>query len=246
MTIRKYLNSVNAPIDIFEFMDDCLAFKEKSKSLDGFAFDYNTDINSVKLYLKTYPSNLGALSNFIRKFSSNDEFERMYYSATSKLFRSKKQKSLNGLNFSLKYHLATRRLTKCIYFSTSNTSSLCISNNLKTRKYSYIYNKPLLRLINKSFGIPKNKEAIELSFRKNSVDATVYPKLHHKNIHLSKNYCQDLLLDLDSSNFFYQHSRLINNYNIGSTSFITKGYKFAGKQEKIYFGTFDWKNSAFL
>ena len=247
MKIRDYLAETDQAKKLISFADASLLFKENCKCLDGFAFDFDEKINAIKLYIKLYKYKLIDLEDFINKFSENNRFKKLYYSNVAKIFKGYNQKSLRGINLSIKYNLHTDSIIKSIYFSTNNKTSICISDNLSIRKYHYIYNKPLIKLINKvlKLNIPNHNEALELSARRESIDATVYPRLRHEDLLYSSQYCSNLKFLLKNSSFEKTQNNIISQFKEDINSFVTKGYKNSSKQEKIYFGHFDWKSSIF-
>ena len=93
--------------------------------------------------------------------------------------------------------------------------------------------------------IPNHNEALELSARRESIDATVYPRLRHADLLYSSQYCSNLKFLLKNSSFEKTQNNIISQFKEDINSFVTKGYKNLSKQEKIYFGHFDWKSSIF-
>lgn len=251
MNLREYLALRRSPDSLLDFMDFSTSLKSNFKTLDGYAFDFNSSINSVKLYYKTYNRERIFDSVFFKWFSKNGSLGRKLKQdyTTPK----KKVNGLSGLNFAIKYNFESKQLTKSIYFSDNKNSSLVIqesNNNILYNKYYYIYNELLIKLINKSFHLkmPPHKEGIELSFRGKAVHCTVFPKINHKkfDIKQSEIYCQRISRELLIGDpHTGQDSAIDIHSNTNNSSLITKGYTSKDKFKKIYFGCFDWEKSSF-
>lgn len=253
MNIRQYLIDQKVPQEVFRFADFSQELKQKYKCIDGYGFDFDDDIKSIKLYHKIYTQQSLENTNFFRWFFEQDIF---YYAFTS-FFKKRKlntaNQSLNGLNFAVKYNLKTKKLTRSVYFSTSKHKCLVINyseGKFTTNIYYYIYNKTIINCINKIFklNMPKHNEAIELSFRGLSPHCTIYPKIDHNNSTLkdSFEYCQKLMPALlKPESHAGQNQALAIHLSDINSSFTTKGYSKNDEMQKIYFVCFDWEKSIF-
>lgn len=251
MNLREYLALRQSPNSLFDFMNFSKSLKSNFKTLDGYAFDFNSSINSVKLYYKTYNREQIFDSYFFKWFTKNSslggELKKNYNTPNKKL------NGLSGLNFAIKYNFNNKRLIKSIYFSDNKNSSLVIhesNNHILYNKYYYIYNELLIKLINKLFCLkmPRHKEGIELSFRDKTAHCTVFPKINHKkfDIKQSETYCQAISNKLlMNDRHIGQKSAFEIHLNTSNSSLITKGYTAKDKFKKIYFGCFDWEKSVF-
>lgn len=251
MNLRQYLMSRKVPDSLFRFMDFSQSLKSEFKTLDGYAFDFDATINSVKLYYKIYNQQEIFNSNFFLWFTQNNllsyNLKQHYHPA------SKNTNALSGLNLAIKYNFYTKQLVQSIYFSDKKNSSFVIhnsNNKIFYNKYYYTYNSLLIKFINKFFDLkmPKHKEGIELSFRDKEAHCTVFPNINHKkfNIKESQTYCQNasnkLLL---SDSHIGQNPAICVHMETNNSSLITKGYTSKDQFQKIYFGCFDWKKSVF-
>lgn len=253
MNIRKYLINQKVPQEVLRFADFSRELKQKYKCIDGYGFDFDENIKSIKLYHKIYTQKSLETTNFFRWFFEQDAF----YYAFSSFFKKRKldtfNQSLNGLNFAIKYNLKTKKTTRSVYFSTSKRKCLVINysqGKFTTNTYYYIYNKAIINCLNKIFKLdmPKHNEAIELSFRGLFPHCTIYPKIDHKNSTLkdSFKYCQKLMPALlKSKTHAGQNQALSIHRDSSNSSFTTKGYSKNNTMQKIYFVCFDWEKSIF-
>lgn len=254
MNIRQYLIHCKASTDLSRFADFSRQLKTKYKTLDGYAFDFDDqDISSIKFYYKIYTKKDIYDSNFARWFFENDMF---YYAFAGHFNKDRlivNSKSLVGLNFAIKYNTQTKQVIRSVYFQYSNKSSLvihCDGVNVWTNKYHYLYNRFLIKFINKLFklNMPDHNEAIELSFRGKNIHTTIYPRFNRQSLDLqdSKLYCQKVMPKL-----LRPEAPLGQNLALGihcydkNSHFVTKGYTSNNEIQKIYFGCFDWKKSIF-
>jgi hypothetical protein len=253
MNIRKYLINQKVPQEVLRFADFSRELKQKYKCIDGYGFDFDENIKSIKLYHKIYTQKSLETTNFFRWFFEQDAF----YYAFSSFFKKRKldafNQSLNGLNFAIKYNLKTKKTTRSVYFSTSKRKCLVINysqGKFTTNTYYYIYNKAIINCLNKIFKLdmPKHNEAIELSFRGLFPHCTIYPKIDHKNSTLkdSFKYCQKLMPALLKPKAHVgQNQALSIHRDSSNSSFTTKGYSKNNTMQKIYFVCFDWEKSIF-
>jgi hypothetical protein len=254
MNIRQYLIHHKAPTDLARFADFGKQLKQQYKTFDGYAFDFNCHgIESIKFYYKIYTNQNIWHSDFANWFYNND----MFYYASVALHDSRqvylKHKSLKALNFAIKYNLNTKKLSRAFYFKLGNKSSMvinCDGVNTSTTKYYYIYNRLLIKSINKIFNLnmPPHDEAIEFSKRKQSVHAAVFPRFdsNKPNLQDSKLHCQKLMQKLlCAAAPLGQNEALAIHCHDPYSDFITKGYSSDNKMQKIYFGCFDWEKSIF-
>lgn len=253
MNIRKYLINQKVPQEVLRFADFSRELKQKYKCIDGYGFDFDENIKSIKLYHKIYTQKSLETTNFFRWFFEQDAF----YYAFSSFFKKRKldtfNQSLNGLNFAIKYNLKTKKTTRSVYFSTSKRKCLVINysqGKFTTNTYYYIYNKAIINCLNKIFKLdmPKHNEAIELSFRGLFPHCTIYPKIDHKNSTLkdSFKYCQKLMPTLLKPKAHAgQNQALSIHRDSSNSSFTTKGYSKNNTMQKIYFVCFDWEKSIF-
>lgn len=251
MNLRQYLMDRKPPDSLFRFMDFSQDLKSNFKVLDGYAFDFSEEINSVKLYYKTYNKEQIFDSNFFLWFTENNLLSynlKQNYQPTQKDVNG-----LAGLNFAVKYNFNNKQLSKSIYFSNSKNSSLVMhetDNIISYNKYYYTYNSLLIKFINKFFAIkmPRHKEGLELSFRGKDTHCTVFPRINHRKLTIkqSEAYCQNVALKLlmDESHAG-QNPAICVHLATNNSSIITKGYTANDEFQKIYFGCFDWKKSVF-
>lgn len=251
MNLRQYLMSRKAPNPLFRFMDFSQSLKSEFKTLDGYAFDFDSTINAVKLYYKIYNEQQIFNSNFFLWFTQNNflsySLKQHYHLA------NKNTHALSGLNFAIKYNFYTKQLVQSIYFSDKKNSSFVIHNSndiISYNKYHYTYNLLLIKFINKffNFNMPKHKEGLELSFRGKEAHCTVFPNINHKkfNIKESQTYCQNVSNKLLLPNSHTgQNAAICVHMKTNNSSLITKGYTSKDQFQKIYFGCFDWKKSVF-
>lgn len=254
MNIRQYLIHHKASTDLSRFADFSRQLKTKYKTLDGYAFDFDEkDISSIKFYYKIYTKKDIYDCNFSRWFFNNDMFYYTFAGYFNKDRLALNGKSLSGLNFAIKYNTKTKQIVRSVYFQYSNKSSLvihCNGVNVWINKYYYIYNRLIIKCINKLFklNMPNHNEAIEVSFRRGSIHASIYPRFNRQSLDLqgSKLYCQKIMPKLLSPK-----APLGQNFALGihcydkNSDFITKGYTSNNAMQKIYFGCFDWKQSIF-
>ena len=71
MNLREYLSLRQSPDSLLDFMDFSTSLKSNFKTLDGYAFDFDSLINSVKLYYKTYNREQIFDSVFFKWFTKN-------------------------------------------------------------------------------------------------------------------------------------------------------------------------------
>lgn len=254
MNIRQYLIHHKVPADLARFADFGSHLKQQYKTFDGYAFDFDDkEIQSIKFYYKIYTKQNIWQSDFVNWFINNDNF---YYACTG-LYNSNqintKHQSLEALNFAIKYNLNTKKLTRAFYFKLGNKSSIvinCDGVDMKKTKYYYIYNRLLIKSINKIFNLnmPPHNEALEFSLRMKGAHATVFPLFDRNkpNLQDSKRYCQTLMQRLlTPSAPRGQNEALAIHCHDPYSDFITKAYTSDDAMQKIYFGCFDWKKSIF-
>lgn len=254
MNIRQYLIEQKAPLEMSRFADFSRQLKDQYKTLDGYAFDYNaSDVCAIKFYYKIYTKNTDFESNFFKWFFEND----MFYYAFVGYFHPRclelPNRGLTGINFAIKYNLVSKRTIRSVYFRIANNASLVIHSdgvNTWTNNYYYVYNRFLIKYINKLFklNMPKHREAIEISVRDKNLHACIFPRFKRNSLelHEAQKYCLDLMphLIIDNSLPAQNIPLTIHCHDINS-SFITKGYTTKNNMQKIYFGCFDYKKSIF-
>tara|TARA_R110001592_G_scaffold350736_2_gene647128 strand:+ start:3757 stop:4518 length:762 start_codon:yes stop_codon:yes gene_type:complete len=251
MNIKQYLSAIGEPRVLREFCSFYPELKLEYKTLDGYAFDFNESITSVKLYYKIYTRKNIFDSSFFDWFSSSNltKGKLQKYSGDKETAKN----SIKGFNFAVKYNLDSKNVSKSFYFGDKYNSSLVISESLSKiyqNRYYYIYNNLAIRLINKLLNLkmPNHKEAIELSFRKSSVHCSVFPKINKKNLNINdaKRYCENqtknLLLESSLSG---QSEALSIHCDTKNSTLITKGYSSGNNLQKLYFGCFDWESSIY-
>ena len=254
MNIRQYLIEQKAPLEMSRFADFSRQLKDQYKTLDGYAFDYNAlDVSAIKFYYKIYTKNTDFESNFFKWFFEND----MFYYTFAAYFHPRclelPNRGLTGINFAIKYNLASKQTIRSVYFRIANNASLVIHSdgvNTWTNNYYYVYNRFLIKCINKLFklNMPKHREAIEISVRDKNLHACIFPRFKRNSLELNEaqKYCLDLMpnLIMDNSLPAQNIPLTIHCHDINS-SFITKGYTTKNNMQKIYFGCFDYKKSIF-
>jgi hypothetical protein len=254
MNIRQYLIHRKASTDLSRFADFSSHLKQQYKTLDGYAFDFDEeDILSIKFYYKIYTKKDIYDCNFSHWFFNNDLFHYAFMGYFNADDSQENHQSLTGLNFSIKYNINTKRVVRSVYFKCANKSSLvihCDGVNVWINKYYYIYNRFIIKCINKLFklNMPDHNEAIEFSIRNKSIHCSIYPLVNrsNKDIKESKNYCQKLMKSLLLPQAPEGQNEALGIHCFDSNSdFITKGYTSNNLHQKIYFGCFDWKNSIF-
>lgn len=254
MNIRQYLIETKAPPEMSRFADFSWQLKEQHKTLDGYAFDFDAlDVRAIKFYYKIYTKNTDFGSNFFRWFFENDMFYYAFKGYFNNRFLGTANRGLTGINFAIKYNLVSKRTIRSVYFSITRNASLVIHNdgvNTWTNNYFYMYNRFMIKCINKLFklNMPKHREAIEISTRDKSLHATIFPRFKRNSLDLieSQKYCLDLMPNLISDNSLpAQNIPLAIHFHDLNSSFITKGYSTKNKMQKIYFGCFDYKKSIF-
>lgn len=251
MNIKEYLLTKRCPSSLLDFANFSNQLKKEFKTLDGYAFDFDDSIKSVKLYFKIYTRKQIFNSDFFQWFAGDNHLGYNFRKSYKKSRDNKN--SLSALNFAIKYNLNSRKIIKSIYFGDKPNASLVISESNKkvySNRYYYIYNSLLIKLINRllKLNMPPHKQAIELSIRGKSAHCSVFPKLNREklNIKESKSYCQKHIHPLLESNFLAgQNLALSVDLNTENSSLITKGYTLNNQFQKIYFGCFDWDKSVF-
>jgi hypothetical protein len=254
MNIRQYLIDIKAPLEMSRFADFSVQLKNKFRTLDGYAFNYDKyDVRSVKFYYKIYTKSNNFDANFFNWYFNND----MFYYAFKGYFNSKSLDlsggTLTGINFSIKYDTLSKKMVRSIYFQCSRNSCLVIHNNAVNTwisKYYYMHNRLLIHSINKIFklNMPKHRESIEISTRGTELHASIFPRFDRASLTLdeSKSYCAKLMPNLISDNSLpAQNIPLAIHCYDDNSSFITKGYTSNNTMQKIYFGCFDWQKSIF-
>lgn len=251
MNIKQYLSAIDEPKALREFCSFSPELKSEYKTLDGYAFDFNESITSVKLYYKIYTRKNIFNSSFFDWFSSSS----LTKDNLQKHLGGKEtaKNSIKGFNFAVKYNLDSKNIVKSFYFGDKYNSSLVMSESLSKiyqNRYYYVYNNLVIRLINKLLNLkmPNHKEAIELSFRKNVAHCSVFPKINKKNPNIAdaKRYCENQTKNLLSENSLSgQPEALSIHCSTKNSTLITKGYTSGNNLQKLYFGCFDWKNSIY-
>ena len=254
MNIRKYLIEQKVPLEMSRFADFSRQLKQQYKTLDGYAFDFDSlDVRAVKLYYKIYTKNTDFNSNFFQWFFENDMFYYFFGGHFHPRYLELPNRGLTGINFAMKYNFVSQKTIRSVYFPIARSTSLVIHNdgvNTWTNNYSYLYNRFMIKCINKLFklNMPKHREAIEISTRNKSLHTTIFPRFNRNSLDLSdaKTYCLSLMPNLISDNSLpAQNIPLAIHCSDSNSSFITKGYSTKNKMQKIYFGCFDWKKSIF-
>lgn len=254
MNIRKYLIEQKASLDMSRFADFSDQLKNQHRTLDGYAFDFDeSDVCTVKFYYKIYTKNTDFDNNFFEWFFENDMFYYAFLGYFHPRHLELNHRGLTGINFAIKYNLVSKKTIRSVYFSISRNTSLVIHNdgvNTWTNNYSYLYNRLIIRCINKLFklNMPKHREAVEISTRGKFLHATIFPRFKRNSLDLveSKKYCLNLMPHLISDNSLpAQNIPLAIHCSDPNSSFITKGYSTKNKMQKIYFGCFDYKKSIF-
>lgn len=254
MNIRKYLIEQKASLDMSRFADFSDQLKNQYRTLDGYAFDFDeSDVCAVKFYYKIYTKNTDFDNNFFEWFFENDMFYYAFLGYFHPRYLELSHRGLTGINFAIKYNLVSKKTIRSVYFQIAHNTSLVIHNdgvNTWTNNYSYLYNKLIIRCINKLFqlNMPKHQEAIEMSIRDRVLHATIFPRFKRDSLNLadSKKYCLKLMSNLISDNSLSaQNIPLAIHCSDPNSSFITKGYSTKNKMQKIYFGCFDYKKSIF-
>lgn len=254
MNIRQYLIKTKAPLDMRRFADFSPQLKERYKTLDGYAFDFDErDVRAIKFYYKIYTKQIDLKGNFFDWFFEHDMFYYFFKGYFHQRCLEIESLGLTGINFAIKYNLASRKVIRSVYFQVSRNASLVMHNdgvNTWTNNYFYMYNRFMIKCINKLFklNMPKHREAIEISTRGKSLHATIFPRFKRGSLDLfdSQKYCLNLMPDLISDNSLpAQNIPLSIHCSDPNSSFITKGYSTKNKMQKIYFGCFDWQKSIF-
>jgi hypothetical protein len=254
MNIRQYLIEQKAPLEMSRFADFSPQLKDKYKTLDGYAFDYNAlDVSAIKFYYKIYTKNTDFESNFFKWFFENDMFYYAFKGHFHSAVSDSSNRGLTGMNFAIKYNLTSKTTIRSVYFQIASNTSLVIHNdgvNTWTNNYFYMYNRLIIKCINKLFklNMPKHREAIEVSTRGKILHATIFPRFKRNSLELyeAQKYCLDLMpnLIIDNSLPAQNIPLTIHCHDINS-SFITKGYSTKNNMQKIYFGCFDYNKSIF-
>ena len=124
MSIRQYLIEANSPLEMSRFADFSSQLKKQYKTLDGYAFDFNSkDVSAIKFYYKIYTKDNKFDNNFFRWFLQNDMFYYAFKGYYNPLFSEVSHRGLTGINFAIKNNIKSKQIIKSIYFRTSNTSS---------------------------------------------------------------------------------------------------------------------------
>ena len=108
-----------------EFSAFSSELKSSFRTLDGYAFDFNDSITSIKLYYKIYNRKEILKSDFFKWFLNEQTHIRARELLSTKQELNKN--SISGLNFGIKYNLATEEITKSFYFGDKKNVSLGLS-----------------------------------------------------------------------------------------------------------------------